>query len=232
MTCGKLQYCVYGQLEFFQSYLADRSIYLLDSKGKQHQLELPFSTLKDNSSLKNSLAGELHAFFRGKVSNEESKVFTSPSCNFVDGCLCVAYNGCGYRLEETNNYACRALGIEKRDSANAVEGYESRRPVDAQYGKSFAYLDTDLLTSFIFEPNHGRTLASVPLDCEKRSINLFEPKNLSYYPVKYLRSGDTTNFTLLPYYMYRNELGPISCPLSGETVLIVHFKKRREDHDY
>ena len=103
--------------------------------------------------------------------------------------------------------------------------------MDARYGQSFAYLDTDIITSSIFYPSHGHTLASVPVEVEKRSICLFEHRNLSYYPVKYLRSGDTVNFNLLPYYMYRDGTGAISCPLSGETVLVIHFRKRREEFD-
>ena len=95
--------CIQSTGNFPELSVADRSFYLLDNKGQQHQVELPLTTFKDNNSLKNAFTGELHAFFRGKVSNESSTVFTAPSCNFVDGCMRVAYNGCGYRLEETNN---------------------------------------------------------------------------------------------------------------------------------
>ena len=135
-----------------------------------------------------------------------------------------------------DNYLYRALGFAAPEyqavldtGAPALDGLKARQPIDAATGRSFAAVQTDLLLARPWRDSQQQTLAWIPVTTKSRSIDLFEPRYLAYYPVKYVKTGDRVNIHLVLRYQVQDNLTFSQCPLPGETVVVLHVKKISAD---
>ena len=228
--------CIRSTGIFSEIPAQQRILHLLQmDNGVEHKLEIPLDAFKTSKTLQDSVISELQAFFRSKIPVTDELNFNVPICSMDNNIFTISYNGSGLKLIMKETYLYSALGFASRQhgdqhvTVSDFDGVKARRPVDANIGRSQTCLLTDMVMPFPWDLPLERTLAWIPINKAERTIDLFEPRYLSYFPVKYLNDKDTVRMRLTLRYLVDGKFDFSSCPLAGETVVVLHLKRGSED---